>query len=447
MSAGGLSYSGLTSYGKMVLPSIDNWNYNTNILRDPPSEIKTRRIDKVGQTSEITQMIEEAGDRIMGLNDTILVYARGIDPMTAVNFGNNGNLGGQRKGGVSSAGLVNGSSNSGKQSYLPYRIMNAGSFRPPIQDQRDLLPLSRLPRVWTSQYSQPGFADFSKKAQCFTDQTEIRGVKKGEEMLRACVKPTATYQLETPVVENYEVKYVIKNPLQTSVSSGYTTQARFNGEHGNSTQQVKENMLKAPRNVNMSGPYKNSEVENQEGYTDRYTHDRLQGNYDTNRNRNIKVTPIDEISYSDSNSNIKEINNISYTVPKRGYDKYEYVHDEIVLDRVLPEYSSRTNNVQNIYKTIDDVEVTEREYVPNRPTTSVPNREMNIMYEDPMSLNRDYRLKPTINSGGMEGIPTLHRQREDNLLEFDENRMEAKRKVYDMIQDRNLQLGQTQAVF
>ena len=56
-----LSYSGLTNFGKMTLPSVETWGSNMNILRDPPKGIYTRKINKVGQTSEITEMIDEAG--------------------------------------------------------------------------------------------------------------------------------------------------------------------------------------------------------------------------------------------------------------------------------------------------------------------------------------------------------------------------------------------------
>ena len=55
-----ISYSGLTNYGKATLPSAESWGTNMNILRDPPKSITTRRIDKVGQTSEITTMIDDS---------------------------------------------------------------------------------------------------------------------------------------------------------------------------------------------------------------------------------------------------------------------------------------------------------------------------------------------------------------------------------------------------
>ena len=63
MSAGGLSYSGLVNYGRVTLPSVETWGTNMNILKDPPKSIMTRKIDKVGDTSSITEMIDQSGNR------------------------------------------------------------------------------------------------------------------------------------------------------------------------------------------------------------------------------------------------------------------------------------------------------------------------------------------------------------------------------------------------
>ena len=49
-----ISYSGLTNYGKLTLPSVVGGLGSMNILRDPPKSLMTRRIDKVGDTSAIT---------------------------------------------------------------------------------------------------------------------------------------------------------------------------------------------------------------------------------------------------------------------------------------------------------------------------------------------------------------------------------------------------------
>ena len=48
MSAGGLSYSALQTNRRVTLPSVEMWNTNMNILKDPPKGVYTRRVDKVG---------------------------------------------------------------------------------------------------------------------------------------------------------------------------------------------------------------------------------------------------------------------------------------------------------------------------------------------------------------------------------------------------------------
>ena len=135
-----ISYSGLTSRGKVTLPSVGNWG-NLNILRDPPKSIHTRRIQKVGDDSQIIDEIGGSGNRIC---EAINHYARGVNPMVSVQYSNTG-YGGN---GTSSIG-TGGKCGTNAQAFLPYRIMNGGAFRPPIQRQEDLLPLSRLPRLFT----------------------------------------------------------------------------------------------------------------------------------------------------------------------------------------------------------------------------------------------------------------------------------------------------------
>lgn len=149
MSAGGLSYSGLRTSAKATLPSVEMWGTNMNILRDPPKSIHTRRIDKVGQTQSILNAQDESGDRI---SEAINVYARGVNPMVAVSFDNYSN----------NAGRSSPFQNT-KAVSLPYKVT---TFRPPIQRQEDLLPLSRLPRNWFYSYTNPSFPDIVQASQC-----------------------------------------------------------------------------------------------------------------------------------------------------------------------------------------------------------------------------------------------------------------------------------------
>jgi hypothetical protein len=156
-----ISYSALTSYGKATLPSVEVWNGNFDIIKDPPSGIHTRRIIKVGEDNDLLNWNDDSGSRI---NEMINVYARGNNPMVSVQYSNHGNTGSGlmgRDGGTvgSNMSQIFTTGGGGK---LPYRIMNDGAFRPPILRQEDLLPLSRMPRLCTSITSK----------RCRVDQTK-----------------------------------------------------------------------------------------------------------------------------------------------------------------------------------------------------------------------------------------------------------------------------------
>jgi hypothetical protein len=293
-----ISYHGIVGFGsgKVSLPSVDVWGSNMNILRDPPKAIQTRKIDKVGETSDITVMIDDSGNRVC---EAILPYARGVNPMVAVSYDNYGNNGGQKSGLARAQGLnVDGS--SAKSAFLPYRIMNGGAFRPPARDQRDLLPLSRLPRVWTSSFTQPGFADYSKKMVCQSDNADdYRQIKTEDKMLKACVRPTATYKLETPIVENYQVKYVLKNPVQVAASAGIQPVAKFNGEKGTPVKEINENQIRPDININAVAE-RTKRIDVSSFNTEKYTQNTLHSNVSANASQNIMKKPIDEAYHVDS---------------------------------------------------------------------------------------------------------------------------------------------------
>jgi hypothetical protein len=145
-----ISYSGIVGYGKATLPSVEEWNMNTNILRDPPKSVTTRKIDKVGETSVIAQTLGESDDRFC---EAINYYARGQNPMVSISYSNNGTNGGAR------ASILD---NKG-QTFLPYRVARGGAFRPPIRRQEDLLPLSRQPRIWQTVNTQPHAIEYTKR--------------------------------------------------------------------------------------------------------------------------------------------------------------------------------------------------------------------------------------------------------------------------------------------
>ena len=285
MSAGGISYSGITNYGKVTLPSVEAGFGSMNILRDPPKSIMTRRIDKVGETSSITEMIDLSENRAC---EAISTYARGVNPMVSVSYGNEGNNGGQRVSGCGK-GSHNLSIGNGK---LPYRIMDNGAFRPPILRQENLLPLSRLPRTNTTAFTKPGFVDFTKKLMC--PGREKRYIK--QKTLKACIRPTATYRLDAPLVEPFEVKYVIKNPVKYDKGagiSGYRTQDLTQQVVIDPTKEVNNNPLHTNAIINKRGENM-IYADNSHLNTNKYTQNILHSNVQSKKSRDIMVGDIED---------------------------------------------------------------------------------------------------------------------------------------------------------
>ena len=141
-----ISYSGLTNYGKSSFPTVRGWNGSLNIMRDPHKSIFTKRKERVGDTNDVMNTLAHSEDRFI---ENINYFARGVNPMVSVSYGE--------------AQTAAQTSNRG-QSYLPYRIMDGGAFRPPIKRQEDLLPLSRLPRKWTTVTCHPtNITDHTKR--------------------------------------------------------------------------------------------------------------------------------------------------------------------------------------------------------------------------------------------------------------------------------------------
>ena len=453
MSAGGLSYSGITNYGKFTLPSVEGGLGSMNILRDPPKSIMTRRIDKVGETSSITEMIDLSGDRAC---EYISTYARGVNPMVSVSYGNEGNNGGQRVGGCGK-GSYNLSIGNGK---LPYRIMDNGAFRPPILRQEDLLPLSRLPRTNTTAFTRPGFVDFTRKLKC--PGPESRFVK--QETLKACIRPTATYRLNSSLAEPFEVKYVIKNPVKYDKGagiSGYRTQDLTQQVVIDPTKEIANNSLHANAIINKKGEnmiYVDNSHLNTNKYTqdtlhsnvkskksqsimvgdiedaidinpDKYLQSTLHTNAETNKNQNIQVTPIDDLM--DIDIQIKDNFNISYTAPVSGNTKDDFIHDDMELQRRVLLAEASTNKQQNIYSR-PQIEHQSAQ-VRNRPLASANTNHGTIQRQSIDTLTyRDYKLKPTINAGGFTGRPQLPLQGQNSEITIDSDRNIMSKRVLEM---------------
>lgn len=174
-----ISYAAVRNHhAKVTMPSIENgWYTSSNIQKDPPKSISTRRINKVGDTMATNIMIAESPDRQC---EAINYYARGVNPMVSVDYGQ-----GQQ---------------SGTQAYLPYTVARGGAFRPPVlYGVTNLLPLSRLPRILTDVCATPYQPIFTKRIRdcCTADQT--REVK--SEMIRTSCEAQKAIQTDPDLNE------------------------------------------------------------------------------------------------------------------------------------------------------------------------------------------------------------------------------------------------------
>lgn len=204
----------------LTLPSVEGAFGSLNIIRDPPKSIVTRYIPKVGDTSEITEWIDGSGDRAC---EAITQYPRGVNPMVDVDYGNSGSNGGavRYRYGNSDQGMF---SWNNSQTYLPYRIMDGGAFRPPITPPQDLLPLSRLPKWPTQHTTNPGASDrvISNLSQCKVDLRAVR-----EQLIQVCAPPRALFNIETPASEPVEVKRMINDHKTQQVNTNIKLQKQY----------------------------------------------------------------------------------------------------------------------------------------------------------------------------------------------------------------------------
>lgn len=420
MSAGGLSYSAITNHGKITLPSVETWGTNNNILRDVPKGIYTRRKDKVGETSFITDYIDDSTDRAC---EAIRLYPLGVNQFTSVSYSNNGNNGGQRSSGLTSL-------NTTTQAKLPYQILNGGAFRPPVLLQEDLLPLSRLPRNWTNAFSQPGFADFSRKMRTCGTAEETKEVK--NQTLQGYVRPTAVYKIETPLEKPFEVKYVIQPTINTSVSSGTRTMDITQQHVGDPTKEIDHNPLHAHAQANYTDTTKY--VDNNDFNPARYIQDANVYSVGTNISSNKYVTAIEDI-LDLSDMPIKDIRISMVNAPVSGVEQTKYFHDDMQLERRLPEYYATTNvGDTTIHKNIPHENKLQLNR--NMPIASFQSNPVSKGNGDISS--REARLHPKINPGGYvvpAQVPIMNRVHNTKLSkETEKSRMN--KMIIDNMQDR-----------
>lgn len=390
------SYSALNNYGKSGLPSVDSWGTNMNILKDPPKSIMTRRINKVGESSDITQMIQESGDRVC---ENIQVYARGVNPSVSVSYQNYGTNGGQLAG------------TTPTQAYLPYGIIRDGAFRPPILRQEQLTPLSRLPRVWTTALTNPGFADYSKKARVCGTPKDFREVK--TENLKTCVQPTAVFNIQKPSQQTYDIKNAIQPVISNSVSAGIRTMDITTQNVKEPTKEVLNTALHAFAQANAT---QNKYVNNSTFDTNPYIQEHMFAEAFTNPSQNIRTTSLDAIADM-SERGIRDIQTTSYSAPVSGSERTNMEHTPLSLDRPLPQHSYHSNvSNSSAHKILQHTNTLEFER--NTPLTNCQaNPSARGFHED--SNSRSAQLIQKVNAGGFDpraNMPTMSRAGEISHL-------------------------------
>jgi len=207
----------------VTLPSVEGGFGTLNILRDPPKSIQTYYRPKVGDTSKLTELIDGSGDRVC---EAINKYARGVNPMVAVNYSNYGTSGGQYRDRV-------GSSDSQQplhstQAYLPYRVNRDGAFRPPVIAPQALLPLSRLPRLPTSMTINSG-SDYTRVDKLLECKTDLREVRK--QLLKHNICPKVIFNLDRLPEAPLETKFHVKSALQGHIPTNKSLNIQSKDTH------------------------------------------------------------------------------------------------------------------------------------------------------------------------------------------------------------------------
>jgi len=374
-----LSYSSLTNSGKVTLPSVDSWGTNMNIIRDPPKSIMTRRRDKVGENNDMLQMVDNS-DRS---NEAILRFSRGVNPSVSVSYSNNG-------GSLQNFG--------NQQARLPYSINKDGDFRPPVQAPQDLLPLSRMPRNITSAVSNPNMPHFGKELPNSRNVMSTSSVKK--QIISSQVRPTKRYYLQKPFQEGFETNYSIQDVLKKSANSNMSTTDRTQMNVLDPTKEINSNNINAFANSNVSNSqYVNNSLNDFNStkfIQDTNAHSVYTNLYDVNKNvyneqdlSNIKQKDYLLVEYSAPKSTIKQTGDL--------------IKENFELERTLPVYLSQTNNMgmnNRVSYIHDDLEL-DRNLPEYQSYSNINSKKQTPLYHDDLELNRnlpEYQSRTNYNS-------------------------------------------------
>jgi hypothetical protein len=325
-----ISYSGLRNSRKVTLPSVEGFNTNLNIIKDPPKSITTRKIDRISDNIELTKLIDESGDRICeGINK----FARGVNPMVSVSYSN-----------IGSSLNSNISTNLAS---LPYKIVDNGAFRPPIIDPQKLQPLSRQNRITSHTITNPQIIDETKVSRGQPTNNELlRAIKQGE-LMHIPIQPSVQKTILTNGQHDLNIdSHIQKNNILTSSGSGSRTLNRTKLENITPLNVLKENknvMVQTnPSSKKSFGKMLSDNISNMQYIKDVSTHSIM-----SNPSRIQNTTDVGKWDISIKH---KDVNNFSVNAPISKMSNIEYLHKDIELSRNLPEYNLMTNASSDFYK-------------------------------------------------------------------------------------------------
>ena len=292
-----ITYRGIIgNKAAVTMPSVESWGTNNNILRDPPKSIMTRRIDKVNQDGSLNEMFYHSGDRFA---EHVNVYARGVNPMVSVEYGNSNSFGMSKNNG-------NSFYSAGK---LPYRIMQGGAFHPPLLRQEQLLPLSRQPRNVTFVATNKESIDYAKSALCNQQPKEHRQIVKNK--VEGYITPTKTMKIDAPTKEFFVQNYVNDDPLMYN----YNTNLSAVGE---------TNFYTEEKSLEKNLPQHEARTQKSVNYA-------------------LLVRPDKEVMLEANTPNYNVTATRSINIATGGV-----LNDNIELDSNLPHYQVRDTKVQNM---------------------------------------------------------------------------------------------------
>ena len=414
-----ISYSGLTNYGKATLPSVEMGLGTMNILKDPPKSIMTRKIEKVGENNDLANIIGDSNDRA---EEYITQYARGVNPMVGVSYSNHGTNGGS-----------NGVLANRTAAKMPYTLGAAGfNFRPPVVGPQELLPLSRKPRAWTHQYTSKDFADYRKKLTCAKDAEHTRETKNS--LLKANVRPTSVYRIEKPLEKPSDVKYKILDSLKVSANSGVRT-LDITQQHVEKMHKHLNKNLTFVKAQTQKGSQNKSRKVNANLNTERFTHDTLKGDMNSNLSQNISKTPIDDVVNIDTDKFTKDTFTINLDTPQTHSKAQDYIHNDIELEKNLPNHIASTNSYrQGVDKNTQSREVSLNR---NTPVTSMSSNHGTIGRQA-ISDRGVKNIRPKLQYGGFNngGFKPSGRRIQDEMPNIDSRKLNLNKAAYNELMAR-----------